>query len=177
MANLDPLIWQDDVRSPANTFTVTDNADNTKTIERAGTVIQQGTQQSAEHFNHMENVAYEALQIGGVLAQELRQHQRKLDEVQSDLEKLDDEIIGQVKTVNLVNTLAFPFNNSKQTVAITTRANTDYRVLFEIQGAPTNVGDIFITDKTINTFKIEYTGSAAAVTVKCYITGGKSIYG
>ena len=177
MAFIDPLIWKDDVRDPANTFVVTDNGDNTKTIERAGRVIQEGTQQSAANFNNMENVGFEALQMAVMNAQELRQHQRRFDEVQEDLEYLDDEIIGQTKTVTLTNTLEYPFNNSKQTVAITTRANTDYRVTVEIQGAPDNVGEIFITDKTVNTFKIQHTGSAKSVTVKCYITGGKELYG
>lgn len=177
MAYLDPLVWQDDVRDPANTFTVTDNGDNTKTIERAGTVIQEGTQQSAANFNQMVNMANEALIENEIFAQELRQHQRKLDEVQEGLEALDEEIIGEVKSVTLTNSLSYPFNDSKQTVAITTRDNTDYRVNVEVQGAPDNVGAIYITDKTINTFKIQFTGSASSVTVKCYITGGKPIYG
>ncbi len=177
MANMDPLIWQDDVRSPANTYSVKDNSDGTKTIERAGQVIQEGTQQSAANFNAMENMAYGAMMVAEVLAQEVRQHQRRFDKVQEDLENLDDEIIGQAIEVTMTNSLEYPFNNSLKTVAITTRQNTDYRVTVEIQGAPDNVGDIFITDKTINTFKIHFTGSAPSVTVKCFITGGKTIYG
>lgn len=177
MAFIDPLIWQDEIRDPANAFSVTDGPNNTKIIDRAGQQIQQGTQQSAEHFNHLENLAYEALQIGEVVSQEVRQHQRDLEGVHEDLENLNDEILGEVKTVTMTNSLVYPFNDSKTTVAITTRKSTDYRVIVELQGAPANVGEIFITDRTVNTFKVQYTGSAASVTVKCYISGGASIYG
>jgi len=177
MAFIDPLIWQDEVRDPANAFTVTDGPGGTKIIERAGSQIQQGTQQSAANFNQMVNEANEALIMSTINAQELRQHQRDLEGVHEDLEALNNEILGEVKTVTMTNSLVYPFNNSKTTVAITTRKSTDYRVIVELQGAPANVGEIFITDRTINTFKVEYTGSAPSVTVKCYISGGASIYG
>ena len=177
MAFIDPLIWQDEVRDPANAFTVTDGPNNTKIIDRAGQQIQPGTQQSAEHFNHLENLGYEALQMSVINAQELRQHQRDLEKVHEDLEDLNDEILGEVKSVTLTNSLTYPFNDSKTTVAITTRKSTDYRVIVELQGAPANVGEIYITDRTVNTFKVQYTGSAPSITVKCYISGGASIYG
>lgn len=48
-------IWYDHATDPENCFAVTDNGDGTKTIIRAGTVLQQGTPLSAEHLNHMED--------------------------------------------------------------------------------------------------------------------------
>ena len=170
MSYNDPILWQDDVRDPANTFTVVDNGDNTKTIERAGELIQPGTPQSAANFNAMQNIAFEALMIATMLVQEARQHQRSI-------EALNEEFVGQALTVEMTNSLVYPFNNSKKTVSIETRDDTDYRVEVEVQGATGNVGDIYITDKTVNTFKIQYTGSATSVTVKCFVTGGAKLYG
>lgn len=170
MAFIDPLIFQDEVRDPANAFSVTDGPGGTKIIERAGTQIQQGTQLSAANFNQVVNTGYAALILANVLAQESKQHQRSIA-------ALNEEFIGQAIEVSMTNSQAYPFNNSKKTVAIDTRDTLDYRVEVEITTPVNNIGDIIITDKQVNGFKIEYTGSAPAVTVKCYITGGARLYG
>ena len=170
MAFIDPLIWVDDSRDPSNAFTVTDGPGGTKIIERAGTVIQQGTPQSAANFNAMVNAGYEALVMANALAQESKQHQRSIA-------ALNEEFIGQVVEVTMNNTLKYPFNDSKKTVAITTRDNLDYRVEVEVVTPVNNIGDFVITDKQVNGFKIAFTGSASQVTVRCYITGGAKLYG
>ena len=80
---------------------------------------------------------------------------------------------GEEIEVNLTNSNDFYFNNSAKTVALSAmRSTTDYRVDTEIQGNTINVGDIVVYDKQMNGFKIAYTGSAASVTVKCYVSGG-----
>ena len=76
-------------------------------------------------------------------------------------------------TVTLTNTAAFPFNDSQVTVPLTTeRANQNYIVDYEVTAATGNVGDIIISGKLVNGFKIEHTGSASSVTVKYQVLGG-----
>ena len=76
-------------------------------------------------------------------------------------------------TVTLANTAAFPFNDSQVTVPLVTeRANQNYIVDYEVTAAVGNVGDIIISGKLVNGFKIEHTGSATSVTVKYQVLGG-----
>ena len=81
--------------------------------------------------------------------------------------------IGETGTTSLTNSLEFPFNNSQKTVALVNRQDdTDYVVFTEIQSATGNPGEIVISDKQVNGFKIAHTGGASAVTVKYYVIGG-----
>lgn len=162
----EPLIWVDEVRSPDNTYKVTQNADGTVTSQRAGTQIQKGTNQNATNFNKMSMAAFENGELLSVLVQEIRQHQRKIEDFD-----------GQIIEVTLTNSQKYPFNNSKKTVSIEQKDTLDYRIVVELESDVPNVGDFIITDKQVNGFKIAYTGSTSAVTVKCYVTGGMSFYG
>ena len=86
---------------------------------------------------------------------------------------ISEHQIVQTGTKTLTNTLAFPFNNSKVTVALSpTKENTNYIVLTEVTAFQGNVGDIVISDKAVNGFAIAYTGSASTVTVKYTVLGG-----
>jgi len=125
-------------------------------------VIQQGTPQSATNFNNMEEGIFGGGVELDVLGQQVLQHKRTL----SDLE-------GEIGEITLTNSQAYPFNNSIQTVAlIKLRDTMNYRVLTEVLTAQGIVGDIKITDKLLNGFKIEFTGSATSVTVKYFVQGG-----
>ena len=87
--------------------------------------------------------------------------------------KVDDSLTIDVGTITLTNTLLFPFNDSTKSVALSVnRLNTDYIVQADIISANGNVGEISISDKLVNGFKIGYTGSAKTVTVKYIVTGG-----
>lgn len=127
-------------------------------------VIQTGTPQSAGNFNNMENgiqdvsVAFAQMMIANI---ELRY-------------RLDNEAAVEEHTVVLTNTQAYPFNNSKTTVNLTkVRANKTYVVDVEITAhSGGEVGDIKITDKLLNGFKVEFDGSASSVTVVLRIKGG-----
>lgn len=127
-------------------------------------VIQTGTPQSAGNFNNMENgiqdvsVAFAQMMIANI---ELRY-------------RLDNEAAVEEHTVVLTNTQAYPFNNSKTTVNLTkVRANKTYAVDVEITAhSGGEVGDIKITDKLLNGFKVEFDGSASSVTVVLRIKGG-----
>lgn len=79
----------------------------------------------------------------------------------------------EIGTVELENTLKFPFNNSKQSVSLTrTRSDTNYVVLTEVTAFDGNVGEVEVSGKLSNGFQIGYTGSASSVTVKYYVMGG-----
>lgn len=75
-------------------------------------------------------------------------------------------------TATLTNTGTFPFNDSQTTVAITTRDNVNYAVDIVVTASNGNVGDIIVSDKLTNGFKVEFTGSATSVTIKYVILGG-----
>lgn len=74
----------------------------------------------------------------------------------------------------LTNSQKYPFNNSKTTLQISpNRSDTAYRVEVEVlETVGGAVGDIEITDKLVNGFKIAYTGSATSVKVRCHVKGG-----
>ena len=139
------IIWKDHVTDPAT-----------------GEPIQEGTPQSATNFNNAE----EGIMAGdtgmAVLAQQVLQHKRLL----SDLE-------GEIDEASMTNTLEYPFNNSDITVnLLKTRDTLNYRVDTEVVSSTGIVGDIVVYDKQLNGFKIRYTGSATAATVKYYVIGG-----
>lgn len=166
MEPYNPLIWKDEVRSPSNTYRVTQNSDGTVTSELAGTQIQQGTNQSAANFGKMDLGIHENSELALVMLQELRQHQRKIK-----------DLSGETIELTLTNSLVYPFNDSKHTVALSKGRDTlNYRVSVELEADTPNVGDFVITDKQLNGFKIAYTGSAPSVSVKCYVVGGMSFY-
>ena len=77
-------------------------------------------------------------------------------------------------TVTLTNSSDYPFNNSVVTVPINSaRDNANYIVDYYVTASSGgNVGDIIISDKLVNGFKIEHTGSATSVTVKYLVLGG-----
>ena len=84
----------------------------------------------------------------------------------------DDALICEEGTVSMTNNQKFPFNNSQKTVALVkAQKNTKYVVIVEDVTAG-NVGDIVVTDKQVNGFKIAYTGSAASATAKYTVIGG-----
>lgn len=153
----EPTIWQDHVTEYENRYTEVQNEDGTVTHNPVeGEIIQQGTPLSATNFNHMEEGIVNATELGEETA----------DKVQN-LEWITIE-----KT--LINSQDYPFNNSKQTVALPqSRNQLEYTVTAEVLsysgGFP---GDIEISDKLQNGFKVAFTGSAKSVTVKLYVKGG-----
>lgn len=159
------LVWKDHAVAPGNTYNVTENDDGTITLTPAGTVIQQGTNMSAVNFNNMEQGIFAA----NVTAAEAMQIVRLLKDKAEALE-------GLILTDTLTNSSKYPFNNSKKTIALgneNVRNNKDYTVIVEAEPTGGFVGDIIISDKMLNGFKIEFTGSATSVAVKCYVQGGK----
>lgn len=132
--------------------------------EDTGEVLQPGTLQDAEHFNNMESGIVEGNETAAFIAEQLSKAMRRIESAQ-----------GEVVRVTLTNTQAYPFNNSKKSVSLSHyKTNTNYLVQPEVvsyEGG--GVGDIEITDKLLNGFKIEYTGAAKTVVLDLHISGGE----
>lgn len=84
-----------------------------------------------------------------------------------------DAPVCEYGTVSLTNTQAFPFNNSQQTVALgTIQKNIKYAVVAEITSANGNPGEVVVSGKQTNGFKLAYTGSASSAVVEYIVIGG-----
>ena len=122
-------------------------------------VIQEGTPQSAGNFNNMEHGISDAHLAAALLI------------IQSGLTA--DQVATEEKTVTLSNSQSYPFNNSTQTIALSTVRNfTDYTVEAEVLEHSGSVGDVRIFDRMLNGFKVAYDGSAKSATIKLRIKGG-----
>lgn len=76
-------------------------------------------------------------------------------------------------SVSLTNNAIYPANSSTQTVALSTaRESGKYVVLTEVVSATGNVGEVEISDKLTNGFKIGYNGSATAAVINYTVIGG-----
>lgn len=85
----------------------------------------------------------------------------------------DDALVCEEGTKTLTNTKKFPFNDSKASVSLAkAQKNTKYMILAEVTSATGNIGEIAVSDKLTNGFKLSFTGSAKSVTVKYYVIGG-----
>lgn len=122
-------------------------------------IIQEGTDQSAGHFNNAEhgisdvNLAAALILISSSLTAE--------------------QVATEERTITLTNSQSYPFNDSTKTIALTTARNfTDYTVEAEVLEHSGNVGDVRIFDRMLNGFKIAYDGSAKSATIKLRIKGG-----
>lgn len=160
-----PTSWKDHAVDPVNTYRIVENADGTITLIPAGKVVQQGTNMSAVNFNNMESGIFAANLTGLEAMQVIRLFGDKATALE-----------GVILEAELTNNQKYPFNNSVKTLAFDSaniRNNKDYTVIVEAEAEGGFVGDIIISDKMLNGFKIAYTGSARKVAVKCYVQGGK----
>lgn len=107
-----------------------------------------------------------------------------IEELEEAIENMGNAIYGlhediaevasvEIGQVTLTNSLTFPFNNSKKTVAIgNPRDNGYYHVVTDVVSAVGCVGEVVVSDRLTNGFKLEYTGSASSVTIKYIVIGG-----
>lgn len=83
------------------------------------------------------------------------------------------EITGEHGSVTLTNTSAFPFNNSKKTVSLANSlTNTNYAVFAQATSSDGNAGEVEVSDRLVNGFKLSYTGSAKSAVVDYIVIGG-----
>jgi len=160
--------WLDEVDEFEDRFTESQNPDGSITHTKVrGTVQQQGTPLDAAHFNNMEKGIADAHDATLLLLNAHRQNEWRIE----DLETATAQETG---TKALTNTNGFLFNNSKVTVPLTkVRDNLNYVVeVIEVTATGGPAGEIEITERQVNGFKMAFTGSATAVTVKYAVIGG-----
>ena len=149
--------WKDHVTLPANCFKITDNGNGTVTITPAGTVMQQGTSQDQTHFGNLEKGMLDAHTAALLLLNFARQNAWEVER----------------GTKKLTNSAKYPFNNSQSSVALSLgRENGDYIVLTEVVETDGNVGEVVVSDKLTNGFKLAFTGSATTATINYIVIGG-----
>ena len=102
--------------------------------------------------------------------QALFEQDAKLTQMDGQMKKLR---VVETGSTTMTNSLEFPFNNSRKTVALVTpQANSDYLVDVEVDEANGNVGEGIVSSRMTNGFAFEYTGSATSVTVNYFVIGG-----
>lgn len=149
--------WLNHITNPSSLFNVIDNGNGTWTITRAGEVMQKGTPQDQVHFNNIETGIVDAHLAIGMLLNYARQNGWEIER----------------GSIDLSNSESFPFNNSVQTISLAKEfGSKDYIVLTEIENAKGNAGEVEISDKLTNGFKIGFNGSAKSATVKYTVLGG-----
>lgn len=98
---------------------------------------------------------------------------RKVTEYDAGLEKTTKRTDMIQGSITLKNTQKFPFNDSVATAPIDVqRENVNYLVDYHVVSSKGNVGDIIVSDKLLNGFKVEFTGSATEVVLKYQVLGG-----
>lgn len=157
-------MWKDHVTEYEDRYIETKNDDGTiNHIPVEGEIIQQGTPQNATNFNHIEEGVTNAGELAALMAVMTMQQARSIKNMS-----------GEVITTTLTNSQQYPFNNSIKAVALSvSRNHKDYTVeteVLEVVGG--FAGDIKISEKLENGFKIASTGSAKSVKVKIFVKGG-----
>jgi hypothetical protein len=157
-------MWKDHVTEYEDRYIETKNDDGTiNHIPVEGEIIQQGTPQNATNFNHIEEGVTNAGELAALMAVMTMQQARSIKNMS-----------GEVITTTLTNSQQYPFNNSVKAVALSvSRNHKDYTVeteVLEVVGG--FAGDIKISEKLENGFKIASTGSAKSVKVKIFVKGG-----
>lgn len=162
-----PVSWVDRIVQRPRTYTQVMNGDGSRTDTPApGEVQEPGTQMSATNLNHMDVGILDSSIAEALLFNFVRQSEWRI----GDLEKATVQETG---TVNLTNGQKFPFNNSQVSVALTNRRdNLNYVVVIVSATGNGNVGEIEVSDRLVNGFKIAHTGSATSVAVTYAVIGG-----
>lgn len=135
-----------------------------------GDVLVDGTPVNEVNLNNIETGTHDSHTALAVFIQYFMQFDRWVRQKVADFTA---EFLNEIQTVTLTNSLTFPFNDSVYTVSLATpRKTLNYDVSWEVTAASGNVGDITVSDKQLNGFKIAFDGSATSVTLKIRIKGG-----
>lgn len=159
-----PINFKDHVVEYPNRYTEQDlGGGYINHIKAPGEIIQQGTPFNASNLNDVDLGGIQGILLGLIMGQTVHQLSQKVEGLE-----------GEQIEVTLTNTQKYPFNNSVQTVALSKNRNTkDYSVAVEVlEKTGGGVGDIVVTDKLLNGFKVAFTGAASTVKVNCIIRGG-----
>ena len=155
--------WLDHVTDPPNVYRLVDLGGGLYQLTLAGTVMQQGTAQDQTHFNNIEGGIVDAHIASSLLLNFARQLGWTKDDILTWLGKVNTVYVG---TATLTNAEAFPFHSSPQSVSIgATLDNSYYEVQTKVTEFSGCVGEIEVSDKLANGFKLSHTGSAKSVKV------------
>ena len=155
--------WLDHVTSPSNVFRIEDQGGGLYKITLAGTVMQQGTPQDQTRFNNIESGIVDAHAAADLLINFARQLGWTQDDILTWLGKVNTVYVG---TATLTNSEEFPFHSAPQSVSIgATLDNAYYEVQTKVTSFTGNVGEVVVSDKLTNGFKLSCTGSAPSVAV------------
>ena len=119
-----------------------------------------------------------SVNVPGVPGPDYKQTKNRANDVQLAAELLlnaQRQNAWQIErgTVALKNSETYPFNNSQVSIPLAiTREGTDYSVHTDVVAKDGNVGEVVVSDKLSNGFKLAFTGSAKNVTVKYSVIGG-----
>ena len=161
----EPTFWEDHTNSLPGVYVIKvyDEDNDQYTITEAGETMVAGTPQDQTHFQNLEDGILDSEIVSALLLNFARQLGWDVEDLKAYVQTKNTVYVGEA---TLTNTLAFPFNNSVKTVALgETLPNTYYDVNLKVTDFTGNVGELEITDKLTNGFKIQYTGSASSVTV------------
>lgn len=167
MAIFNPINWKDRIVERPRTYTEVTNPDGSRTDTPApGEVQEPGTQISATNLNQMDHGIQDAKVGAELILNALRQIGWRTD-------ALEKATVQETGTKTLTNTKSFPFNDSKSTVALTNvRENLNYVVVIVEATGTGNIGEVEVSDRLTNGFKLAFNGSAKSVTVKYAVIGG-----
>ena len=130
-------------------------------VDQTGEVIQQGTLLDQQHFNNLER---------GISDTNLALAIQQFEQLQSGY-NYEDEL----HTLNLsMENLPWPFNNKETTVALAgLRESINYSVECNVLAySGGRLGNIRVTDRARNGFKLVHDGSATYVRVAVRVSGG-----
>lgn len=167
MAIFNPINWKDRIVERPRTYTEVTNPDGSRTDTPApGEIQEPGTQISATNLNQMDHGIQDAKVGAELILNALRQIGWRTD-------ALEKATVQETGTKTLTNTKSFPFNDSKATVALTNvRENLNYVVVIVEATGAGNIGEVEVSDRLTNGFKLAFNGSAKSVTVKYAVIGG-----
>ena len=167
MGIFNPINWKDRIVERPRTYTEVINQDGSRTDTPApGEIQEAGTQISATNLNQMDHGIQDAKVGAELILNALRQIGWRTD-------ALEKATVQETGTKTLTNTKNFPFNDSKASVALTnTRENKNYVVVIVEATGSGNIGEIEVSDRLTNGFKLAFTGSSKNVTVKYAVIGG-----
>jgi hypothetical protein len=121
--------------------------------------IQEGTPQNAENFNNIEQGVFISNALNAVMAQ---------------FNRLLLDRINENEVVTITDTITGP--NTDKSVVIPSnklRNRATYNVTPVIVSTTGGTaGDIIVSAKQANGFKVKYTGTATSITVALYVQGG-----
>ena len=126
--------------------------------------------QSAGYINNIENGVWDIYAALGMMLNTVRQQGWQLNEAVAAIDNSWQIVSG---SVDLTNARTYPCNNSKKSVSLgKNMGSTSYLVMTELVKSDGPVGDIEVSEKLVNGFKLAYNGSAKSATIKYIAIGG-----